>query len=310
MVTKFEKVFFALVICFVALTAIFWKEAKQVFGGTSTVEKEKLPKKDGNKKKDNGEEADNITAGSSEIAILKRWELPEELTEISAISYLDNQRIACIQDEEGSIYIYNINTNEIERKVPFAGAGDYEGMTFVNDVAYVVNSSGVIYEVSNLQGEKPNVKEYKTFLDSKNDVEGIGWDKKRKKLLVTVKKDDAAGAKGIYAFDPVTKQMAKDPAITLDLTDQLFARSGKKKKADFQPSSISIHRTLGDIYVLEGTNQRLLILDNKGNPQKLVQLNKKDFLQPEGITFSPEGDIFISNEGKSGRGNILKVTLN
>ena len=104
--------------------------------------------------------------------------------------------------------------------------------------------------------------------------------------------------------------MAKDPAITLDLTDQLFARSGKKKKADFQPSSISIHRTLGDIYVLEGTNQRLLILDNKGNPQKLVQLNKKDFLQPEGITFSPEGDIFISNEGKSGRGNILKVTLN
>ena len=86
MVTKFEKVFFALVICFVALTAIFWKEAKQVFGGTSTVEKEKLPKKDGNKKKDNGEEADNITAGSSEIAILKRWELPEELTEISAIS--------------------------------------------------------------------------------------------------------------------------------------------------------------------------------------------------------------------------------
>ena len=71
MVTKFEKVFFALVICFIGLTAIFWKEAKQVFGGTSPVEKEKLTIKDGNKKKDKGEEADNTTAGSSEIAIIK-----------------------------------------------------------------------------------------------------------------------------------------------------------------------------------------------------------------------------------------------
>ena len=310
MVTKFEKVFFTLVICFVALTAIFWKEAKQVLGGTNTVEKEKLTKTGGSKKKDKWDEADNTTAGLPGIAIIKRWELPEELTEISAISYLDNQRIACIQDEEGSIYVYNINTDKIERKVLFAGVGDYEGMTFVNEVAYVVNSSGVIYEVSNLQGEKPNVKEHKTFLDSKNDVEGIGWDKNRKKLLVTVKNDNVDGAKGIYAFDPVTKQMSKDPAITLDLNNQMFSRSGKKKKADFQPSSIYIHRTLGDIYLLEGSNQRLLILDNNGNPQQLVQLNKKDFLQPEGITFSPEGDMFISNEGKSGKGNILKVMLN
>lgn len=310
MVTKMEKVFFIVIICVVALTVIFRNDVKQLFAGKEVAAIEQDTNEGKSKKKDKDDEASFAALTASGIKILKKWDLPVELTEISAISYLDNQRLACIQDEEGSIYIYNTNTSNIEKKIPFGEPGDYEGMTFVNGVAYVVNSSGVIYEIQNLQSGKPSVKQYKTILNAKNDVEGIGWDKSRQKLLVTVKKDNAGGTKGIYAFDPATKQMSKEPAITLDLSDKMFAQGGKNKKSDFQPSSISIHRTRGDIYVLEGTNQRLLILDNKGNPQQLVHLDKSEFAQPEGITFSPEGDMFISNEGKSGSGNILKVSLN
>jgi hypothetical protein len=54
----------------------------------------------------------------------------------------------------------------------------------------------------------------------------------------------------------------------------------------------------------------LLILDQSGAVKKLYQLEKSSFNQPEGITFSPTGDMYISNEGSKQPGNILHVTLN
>jgi uncharacterized protein YjiK len=52
----------------------------------------------------------------------------------------------------------------------------------------------------------------------------------------------------------------------------------------------------------------LLAMDNSGNIKKLYHLGK-NFAQPEGITFSPQGEIFISNEGAKQPGNIMKIEL-
>ena len=52
----------------------------------------------------------------------------------------------------------------------------------------------------------------------------------------------------------------------------------------------------------------LLIMDYSGTIKKFYQLGK-DFAQPKGITFSPQGEIFISNEGTKQSGNILKVEI-
>jgi len=43
--------------------------------------------------------------------------------------------------------------------------------------------------------------------------------------------------------------------------------------------------------------------------KNLYHLSNSDFAQPEGIGFTDEGDQYISNEGKSGAGNILKVSV-
>jgi len=52
----------------------------------------------------------------------------------------------------------------------------------------------------------------------------------------------------------------------------------------------------------------VLIMDYSGTIKKFYQLGK-DFAQPKGITFSPQGEIFISNEGTKQSGNILKVEI-
>ena len=44
----------------------------------------------------------------------------------------------------------------------------------------------------------------------------------------------------------------------------------------------------------------------KGVIINIVELDKRIFNQPEGICFSENGDMFISNEGKNGKANILR----
>ncbi len=82
------------------------------------------------------------TPASGGISIQEKWELPSELKEISGIAYLDEQRFACVQDEQGIVYIYNTAKKAIEQKIPFAGAGDFEGLTLVDKTAWVVRSDG------------------------------------------------------------------------------------------------------------------------------------------------------------------------
>ena len=75
------------------------------------------------------------------------------------------------------------------------------------------------------------------------------------------------------------------------------------------PSGISIHPLNGDMYIIDGRDPKLLIMDAAGTIKKLYLLNTKQFLQPEGITFSTAGDLFISNEGTKQPGNILQVKI-
>src|SRR5690242_4926384 len=53
---------------------------------------------------------------SAAISVKKVWNMPEELLEISGISAIDDERFACVQDEMGTVYIYNTTTSGIEKK--------------------------------------------------------------------------------------------------------------------------------------------------------------------------------------------------
>ena len=74
-----------------------------------------------------------------------------------------------------------------------------------------------------------------------------------------------------------------------------------------QPSAIAIHPKTGDLYITDGAKPKLLIMDQQGAIKTVKILNSKEFNQPEGISFSPEGGLFISNEGSKQPGNITEV---
>ena len=122
-----------------------------------------------------------------EYTILNRWELPKVLEEVSGISWIGNNKVACIQDEEGVLFFYNIETSKIEKEVSFAGSGDYEGLTLFGNTVFVTTSDGDIYEITNFTEAKPTVKQYDTPFFKNSDIESVAADDKNNRLLLIPK---------------------------------------------------------------------------------------------------------------------------
>lgn len=247
---------------------------------------------------------------SEVIDIVKRWDLPEVLEEVSGIAYMGNNRMACVQDEDGIIFIYDLDSSSIEKQIEFQGAGDFEAITIVGRTAYVLRSDGTIFEVRNFEGEDKKTTEHKTPITSKYNFEGLGHDPKNNRLLLAIKEKSGDEYKPIYAFNLETKQLDKEPVYKIYFNDPIFEILNKKvSRKTLRPSEITVEPSTGKIYILEGVDPKLLILDPSGNPDKLYPFNLKQFPQAEGLTFGNSGEMYISNEGKKGQGNILQIKL-
>jgi uncharacterized protein YjiK len=308
--TKLEKIAFGLLAILTVFAFIFWKDIRSFTGKKAGPTKVKSEKNDSAKKKSKKNKQENTKAFDSSIKIVQKWDMPSDLKEISGIAYVGKNRFACVQDELGKIFIFNTATGEVEKKIQFAGSGDYEGITIVGETAYIMRADGKLFELKNYSSEKPSLVEHDTHLTAKQDVEGLCYDEKNNRLLLAIKgrEPNSKDYKGIYAFDLASKKIATTPAIKIDLTHNIW--SGTKSKNKIQPSDIDVHPVTGDVYIIDGPDSKLLVMGADGTKKKLYQLSNTDFPQPEGMAFNQAGELFISNEGRTGTGNILKISFN
>ena len=56
----------------------------------------------------------------------KHTVLPDALHEVSDIAYLGDSTLACIQDEKGIIFLYDLKKNLVTHSYKFGKDGDYE----------------------------------------------------------------------------------------------------------------------------------------------------------------------------------------
>ena len=254
--------------------------------------------------------------------------LDDNLLEISGISWYGDNKIACIQDEQGIIYMFDTSEGRVTGSYKFGKNDDYEDIAVFNDTAWILSSKGTIYKVTDFTDEKLEVTSYSTLLSAKNNSEGLAYDLSDNSLLIACKNQSSitghekfTGFKAIYRFRTTDNNLIEDPEFLIDLeqfNDYEETRYFKKvslklaKKlnlvdnAGFQPSGLAIHPFIDEIYVISATPGMLIVMDRSGDVRNILPLDKRIFKQPEGICFSPEGDLYISNEGNNGRGNILK----
>ena len=255
----------------------------------------------------------NVEVDSSEqpgdVTLINEFDMPERLIEISGLVYLEEDLFAAIQDENGTIFIYKTDNESIEQEIKFGNDGDYEDIAIVDKDAYVLKSDGTLYEIKNYREDGFEVTTFDGIKAKKPDFEGLCYDKKRNRLLIGRKDNEKKweNYKHIYAFDLVSKKISDEPVYRIDLQNEIF---GNNNVEGFSPSAIGIHPKTGELYILEGKEGKLLLMTSDGNPKTLYSLSKNLFSQPEGITFSPEGNLFVSNEGSEKQsGNILELEI-
>src|SRR5687767_14622939 len=101
----------------------------------------------------------------------KKFTLPSKLKEISGMSTISEEKVACVQDEVGKIDVFNLKNEEVGKPIEFGENGDYEDLAVVNKDALVLRSDGVIFKIKNWESENRETIKFKTSLEQKNDAE-------------------------------------------------------------------------------------------------------------------------------------------
>ncbi len=233
-------------------------------------------------------------------------ELSKELKEISGLTWFNTNQLGAVQDEAGIFYVLNAKTGKIEKKIKFAAPGDFEGTEAVGDCIYTLTSSGTLFYF-NIKNPK-EVKRIKTPLTWKNDAEGLGYNAETEQLLIMCKEtanleNTVVKGKSIFTLTLNSLYFSKKPLASIKKSDiENFVKVDK-----FKPSSIAIDPISKDTYIIASSGKLLVILDKKLKVKNAFKLPAKIYAQPEGICFSPEGDLFISNEGKKDKANFYHL---
>jgi len=257
----------------------------------------------------------------------ERLELPDTLREISGICQLSKTTFVCVQDENGILFIYDIQKNEIIKQYFFAENGDYEGIARVGSTIFVLRSDGVLYEIQDFESDKPETVMHQTGVIAMNN-EGLCYDEDNNRLLIAAKGKIGKGPelkdkRIIYGFDLKSMTLIDEPIFDFNLAAiKKFARNNnieletkvKKNKGEeseeevlkFMTSAISIHPKTKRLYLLSAAEHLFFIFDEQGNIEHMEQLDKELFNKAEGITFLENGDMLVSNEAQTKKATLLR----
>ena len=255
----------------------------------------------------------------------KIYALPNALKEISGLTAVDASSVACIQDEKGILYIYDLLQEGIKIQYNFYNSGDYEGIAKVDKTVYVLRSDGTLFGITNFETAKFTVSTYSTGIPGK-DNEGLCFDQKANRLLIapkiaSVKEPDNKDKRYIFSFDLKSKKLTGKPLYIFDLSVirdfamenkiKVPMKDGKKghkniPDIEFRPSAIGIHPFTNKLFVLSGMEHILFVFNTNGNIEYIEKLDPGLFIQPEGITFLRNGDMLISNEGQDKKATIVR----
>lgn len=248
--------------------------------------------------------------------------LPGVLHEISGLTNVDASTIACVQDENGIVFIYDIINNQVKEQYNFHIDGDYEGIALVNRSMFILRSDGVLFEMPDYGSADSKLRTHVTGIPAKNN-EGLCYDSDNNRLLIACKSKTGKGPEHkdkrvIYGFDLSSKKLSDEPAYSFDIPAILAFAKEKKVNLHvsdnnvtdpvirFLPSAIAIHPLSKKLYLLSAADHLLFIFGTNGALEYISPLDPQLFNKAEGITFSGDGDLFVSNEGQDRKPTMLR----
>ncbi|ESU28361.1 hypothetical protein FLJC2902T_17120 [Flavobacterium limnosediminis JC2902] len=244
----------------------------------------------------------------------KKCVLPAILNEVSGLTDIDLAHVACVQDEIGTVFIYNFQIDSIIATHKFDSVGDFEGLTFTGKSLFILRSDGRLTEWENFNlktGGAGRVSHSVLQLQTANN-EGLCFDSRKNRLLIAAKSKpmnhDYKSERFIYEFDLEKNKLNSNPAFSINTIDletaakefgivkQNTTVEGRVKSFNFRPSTLAVHPKTSDIYIISAADRLLLVINEQGKISYMERLSADLFAKAEGITFLSDGTMIITNE--------------
>lgn len=239
------------------------------------------------------------------------YKLDLKLQEISGFTWDSKANVFyAINDESGKLFTLEKESKAINGEFEFGSRGDYEDVAVLNDVPYILRSDGTVFRfVKDNEGKTYSQEAGKVPLPGTNDFETMYSDPVNNALVLICKNCSSDNSQSVsaYAFYPDSIGFDNKPLYVIDASKVAVLSPDKSSK--FQPSAASIHPKLQKLFILSSASNQLAVADLNGNIESVHRLSPKLFLQPEGIAFKQNGDMYISNEGLGSKATLLKFSF-
>jgi len=246
---------------------------------------------------------------------------PKDFKEISGLTHSTDDLFYIVDDDHGDLFYYDLKSEKIIKEVDFGKNDDYEGVTLNDEYIFIVKSNGDIFFIDKNTGKVDKVE---TYLSKRNNIEGICYDTSSNSLLLACKgkpenKGFSPGTRCVYQFDLSSRKLKEQPFLQIVVKDEMKNLKALNLNYNFvtkinyntritrySPSGIDIDPITGDIYIVSNRGKLLTVFDKEKNLKGVYFLSEKIFGQPEGLTFDENGNLYISNEARSTKANILQ----
>lgn len=238
-----------------------------------------------------------------------QMQLGKPLNEISGIFYdAEDSSLLAVADSKEKVFQINLRTKKLkdytENIIP--SNSDVEDVVKVDSSVFMLMSKGVLVEAPVRGADTSNIKTYPLGIGGTNDFEALYYDPSAEGLVLLCKtcaREKGSGVRTAFRFDLRTRSFDSSSFYTISRGQ--VKRLLKNDDAKFEPSAAAFHPINKRLYILSSAGNLLVVTDNRGQVIEAYDLNPDVFPQAEGIAFAPNGDMYISNEGKSGKPTLL-----
>lgn len=234
--------------------------------------------------------------------------LPDSLSEISGISYYaKDTSVFAIVDEDGLLYKISLTHKNTIKDWRFDKKHDFEDVVLHDSVFYVLISNGDIETIRFGKGDTimTSKSQFPDADKKTNEFESLYYDNNLKQVVLVCKNcEDDKNKEKVSAYSFNDSAQSYTPVFTIDAAP--VAEKFGLEKMKLKPSAVALNPATNEFYILASVNKLLVVTDSNWKFKEAYELDPAIYKQPEGIAFTPAGDMIVSNEShETGVANIL-----
>ena len=230
-----------------------------------------------------------------------RWILPASLKEISGLALTKDGRLLVHGDESAQVWQVDYRKGVLVKRFtlgPTPIKGDFEGITIVNDVVWMLESTGKLYEFREGAADAHvDFRKHDTGLKKDCEFEGLAYDARIQSLLLACKNIEAKADRDkiiIYRWSLASDSAGRLSKLVVPVSS---VREGNAWTG-LQVSDITVDSATGNYVLLASKERAIVVITPTGEPVS-VRLLPERHEQPEGITIAKEL-VLVSDEAVDG----------